>query len=475
MVGGPTAALLRTMAVEEWRLHAALFGGRRFAAFPAFVAAAGAGAVWLLVATGTSPDDVAAGLHLLVLFFGLYTGSAGLVGRDAMRDLLGDVTLVVFAARPLPVGERRLLAAFLAKDVAFYAMLFLAPLAVAHAPAAAAAGTLARLPLLWLTLALTFVLGMAVTLAALAARSRGLPGTAAALAAAAAIGLAWVADVDLLGLLPYGLYRDPGATAPLVGLVATAVLAGAGVSWFDPSHERPTRTAEARFARLRRRLRVDDDGLLAKTLLDVARSGGGVWKVAFSGGILFAVTAALVELAGTITGTTPSTGLSFGAVLALSSFTTYNWVTQFDDLESYLAFPTDAAAVFAAKLRAFAVLGLPTALGYYLLALALWGERLAVAVAGAAVLLGLSTYCFGLTVALAGLSPNEFLFDTLRFVAFTVGAAVVLVPVLVVAFVLTPPPAGLAALAVGGLLLGGVGLGLFRWSVPRWAARYRRG
>ncbi len=473
---GLTVAVLAAMAREEWRLHAAVFGGRRFAAFPAFVAAAGAGAVWLLVWTGSSPADVALGLHLLVLAFGLYTGSAGLVGRDAMRDLLGDVTLVVFSARTLPVGQRRLLAAFLVKDVAYYAALFLVPLAVAYAPAAVAAGTLARLPLLWATLAGTFVLGLAVTFAAIAAGTRGRTGTAALLAGGVALGGAWVAGVDLVGLTPYGLYRDPGSLAPAVGLAATVALLAAGFAAFDPTHETPARTAEAQFARWRRRLRYDPDGLLSKTLLDVARSGGGFGKVLFSGGVLFAVGAYLIALAEAITGLAPSTGLSFGAILPLSAFTTYNWVTQFDDLDAYGAYPLSTAAVFEAKFRAFLLLGLPTALSYYLLAVALWGERTSVALAGGALLVGLSVYLFGLTVALAGLDPNEFLFDTVRFALFTLGAAVPLVPVLVVAFVLSPaPPAWLAGLAGLGLALGVAGLGLFRWTVPHWAARYRRG
>jgi len=470
-----TGTVVRAMAREEWRLHSALFGGRRFAAFPGFIALAGAGAVWLLVWSGTTPATIVGWLHLLVLAFGLYTGSAALVGRDAIRNLLGDVTLVVFSARTLPVSERRLLAAFLVKDVAYYAGLFLVPLAVAYAPAAAAAGTLARLPLLWLTLVLTFVVGLVLTFAAIAARSRGTSGTVVLVAGAVLVGLAWAAGVDPLSFLPAGLYRDPGSLAPYAGLVLTAGLAVVALAAFDPTYESPSRTADAQLGRWRRRLRYDPNGLLAKSLLDVGRSSGGFGKVVFSGGVLFAVTAALVGLAGTITGTTPSTGLSFGAVLGLSSFTTYNWLTQFDDLEAYLAYPLSTAAVFEAKFRAFLVLGLPTVLAFYLLAVVVWGATVPVTLAGAVLLVGLSVYLFGLTVALAGLDPNEFLFDTVRFAAFTLGAAVPLVPVLVVAFVLAPTTGWLVGLSAAGVALGAVGVGLFRWSVPRWAARYRAG
>jgi len=472
---GVTATLLPVMIREEWRLHSTLFGSRRFAAFPVFIALASAGTVWLLVFTGTAPDTIALWLHLLVFAFGLYTGSAGLVGRDEMRDLLGDLSLVVYSARTLPLSKRRLLATFLVKDVAYYAVLFLGPLAAAYAPAAAAAGDLARLPLLWLTLTGTFVVGLVVTFAAISARTRGRAGTATLLVGAGLVGLAWAIGIDLLDWLPYGFYRGTGGVAPAVGILATLGLAAAGLAAFDPTGEPTSRTTGPAFLRWQRRLRYDPDGLVAKSLIDVARSSGGVWKVAFSGGVLFAVTAGLVELAGTITGLEPSTGLTFGVVLGLSSFTTYNWVTQFDDLDAYRHHPIATAAVFEAKFRSFLALGLPTVIGYYLLAVGIWGERATVAVAGGVLLVGLSVYLFGLTVALTGLDPNAFLFDTARFVAFAGGAAIPLVPVLVVGFVAEPSPGLLALLAATGPALGVVGLGLFRWSVPRWTERFRKG
>ena len=66
--------LLRTMLREEYRLHARLFGGPRFAVFPAFVALLAVAALWGLDVTGTPVDSVLAGLHVLVLLFGVQTG-----------------------------------------------------------------------------------------------------------------------------------------------------------------------------------------------------------------------------------------------------------------------------------------------------------------------------------------------------------------------------------------------------------------
>ena len=49
------------------------------------------------------------------------------------------------------------------------------------------------------------------------------------------------------------------------------------------------------------------------------------------------------------------------------------------------------------------------------------------------------------------------------------------VPILIVGLVLAPfSTTLLAALGVGGVVVGGIGIGLYRWSVPKWERHYRR-
>jgi hypothetical protein len=190
--------------------------------------------------------------------------------------------------------------------------------------------------------------------------------------------------------------------------------------------------------------------------------------------MLFGVTAVLVDLAGEITGVSPSVGVSFGTILGLSGFTTYNWLTQFDDVDSYLTHPLAVADIFRAKFLAFLVLGPLVGLGCYCLALVWRGSTALDAVVGAVVLVGVTCYIFGVTVYLTGLSPNEFLFDTLLFAVFGAAIAVALVPMLIVGFALAPiSDLLLAALLAGGVGLGVVGVALFRLSIPKWTNRYR--
>lgn len=479
--GRRTVALLRAMAREEWRLHSRLFGGGRFAAFPLVVLVLAAGAVELLGRVGTDLGATVLGLHALVAFVGLQTGTIGLVSRDAVDSLVGDVTFLLSASRTLPLSRRGVVAAFLVKDLAYYAGYFLLPIAFALVPAVLR-GTVApaAVPRLWLSTTLTFATGSAVTLAAIALRSRGRVGRVALVGLVAGVTVLAVGSatgrvaVDLARYTPYALYADAGSLGDAVLAVGpTAVLAVVGVYGADPEYAPPSRTAGNDFAAWRARL-GDDDGLLVKTLLDVRRSDGGFLKVGFSAAVVLAVAVALVSFAGRVTGRTPATGVSVGALLGLTAFTTYNWLASFDSVDAYRHLPVDVAAVFRAKRRGFLLLGPAVGLLAYAVAVAWLGTTLLDAVAGAVLSVGVQLYLYGVTTYVAGLRPNEFLFDPVLFVSFTVAVAAVLVPTLVVGFVVPVTTGPLLGLVVGSVVVGAVGETLARRAPRRWTEAYRR-
>lgn len=459
-------------------MHADLFGPRRFAAFPVFVTLLAGAGVYFLTFADVALSSVVTGVHALVFLFGLQTGTVGFLGRDAMRNLLGDVTLLVFTSRTLPVDRRRALTVFLLKDLVYYAVLFMIPLSLAFVvPALGESLSVARVGLLWVTLTATFGLGIAATLVLVALSTRGRAGRAAMVGVAVALGLAWTADVDLLGATPYAVYAEPSLGAAALPAALVPALAVVGLWLHDPEYERPARSAADGFGRWRARL-GDDDGLLTRSLLDVHRSSGGFFKVGFSAGLLFVVSAFLVELVAPIVGTDPSVGVTFGALLGLSAFTTFNWLTQFDDPREYGRLPVSLAAVFDAKLKAFLLVSVPVGLAFLAIAVAWLSPGVAPleVATGAALLVGIQTYLFGLVVYLTGFSPNEFLFDTVLFAGFGAAVALPLVPVLVVGLVVTPVPlAVLGGLLVEAAALAGVGVALYRRGVPKWTAAHRSG
>ena len=465
-----TGRLLSAMLTEEWRLHSRLFGSRRFAAFPVLIAVLAAGAFVLLNEVGADRGAVAAGLHGLVAFFGLQVGTIGLVGRDAMRNVLGDITPLVFTSRTLPLSQRRLLGVFLLKDLLFYAAFFLAPIALAYAPGALAAGeSPARLLLLWATLIGSFALGVtgSLTLVGLASRHR-----LAVLGVAAGLAVVTVATgLDLASLTPYAVYADPSLAAVLSGFGPVATLAIAAPLLFEPVE---TSSGRRRLfpARNVAALLPDRYGLAERALVDVTRSSGSVWKVAFSVGVLFAVAAVLVVELGAATPLEPSTGLAFGALLGLGGFTTYAWLTTFDDPEEYRRLPVTIGDVLAGKRLAYLALLVPISAAYLAVA-AVWFPPPELAV-GLVVAPLVAVYVFGLTAYVAGLSPTELLFDTPRFLAFGAALAVVSVPLLVAALAHGRYPTEATALSVAiAAAAAAVGHFLYRRAGPRWDRRLR--
>ena len=476
MNGGLNRRLFVGMLREEWRLQANLFGGARFAAFPLFVLALGAGAVWLLTTTAVATvDTLLLGVHALVFAFGLQTGTTVFLGQDAARNLLGDMTLLVFTARTLPVSQRRLLGIFLAKDAVYYSGLFMVPMALSFAPAVTA-GLLAAtdVALLWATATTTFLLGVTVTFAGIAIGTRGVSGRVVAVALALGTAGAVVAGVDLVQYTPYGVYTGASVVETTVVLAAIPLLATLGIAAYDPNYSKPARTAGDVYGRWRDRLPFRDDAVTAKTLIDVSRSSGGLFKIVFSGTILLAVGVFLLELAGEIATVDPAPGVTLGAILGLSAFTTYNWLTQFDDVDEYRLYPLEVGDVLRAKRRAFLLVSIPSGVAFYGVAIAWQFSTIPDALTGLVVHVGLQVYLFGVTVYLAGFSPNEFLFDTVLFAAFTLAVAAPVVPIVVAGFVVSAgTPAVLAGIAVGGgvlVLAGGV---LVRRAAPKWERKTR--
>jgi hypothetical protein len=470
--------LFTLMLREEFRSQANRFGPARFAIFPLFIALSAGGAYWFVTLSGRSAAEIALGLHGMAFLFGLHTGTIGFIGRDALANLFGDRTLLVFSARTLPIPRWRLLGTFVCKELVSYSVIYIAPLVAALTPFWLSAGNPpGGLLVLWLSAIGAFALGAGLTLAAVGAYTRHRIG---GLAATAGTGLAltWVhleTAVDLLAYTPLGLYQAPSLTSAMRGFAVIPIAFVIGAVLFRREALSKRRTTPDRFRALRRWIPGDERGLVVWTLFDVARSSGSVWKVAFTLGIVYAVAAFLVgQMPNLVRGVQPAPGITFGALLGMGSFGTYSWLTQFDGPETYLLYPLDVSSVIRAKFVAYVALSIPAGALYLAIAAVTFGPQSVLA--GYLVFLGVAIYVFGLTAYLAGLAPNELLFDTPRFVRYGFGMIVVSVPLLVGALVYDQAPLAVTAGSIAlATLAGGVGLWLTRRAGPRWDRKVRAG
>lgn len=469
--------LFKRMFQEEWRMHTELFGTLRFAAFPVFIALLTALGIASLTITGISLEPLLIGLHVMVLLFGLQTGSLAFIGNDALRNVLGDTTYLIFSARTLPISRTTLLQMFLLKDLVYYAIFFLLPITLGFLPALAATGyslPATTLSLLWFTLTLMFMLGVGITMTVLSLTTNGSIGklivgmlTIGAIAAGT--------TTNLLSYTPYALLTAPAPLDALKAIILVPIFLITAVTIYSPNTTREARTRTNTYTSLRKRPPFDTP-LVAKMLVDLQRSSGGLAKVLFSGGILLAVAWFLLQLATDIIGLEPSIGIAYGSLLSLTAFTTYNWITQNDDADEYTYLPIDIADIFDAKLNTFVLLTALVGVVFYGCVALLEGTALTTILTGALVFTGLSFYLFGLTVYLAGFSPNDFLFDTVLFMAFTAAVIVVFVPIILVAFIMQPlTPVVLAVIAIGTTLTGLVGMALYTRAIPKWTTRIRNG
>ena len=451
------------MLREEWRLHAKLFGGRRFAAFPLAVFAIGAIGLTLLGELGVTRGTVVGGLHAVVAFLGLQVGTIGLVGRDAMRNVLGDISLLIGSSRSLPLSWRRVLATFLLKDLLYYAGLILAPLALADAARALVRGeSLVAVGLLWVTLVFAFAMGVTVSLALIAIATRSaiaLLGGVFGIAALVVVG-----GVDPIAFTPAGLYGDP-SIASVLRVAGPIIVSGViALVLFEPIE---TSEQAARVPPL-----PVGSGVAGRTLREVARSSGSVWKVLFSLSLFGAITGWLLVAVADAGGLELAPGIAFGTLLGLGTFTTYAWVTQFDDPAEFDRYPLAPRRLFRGKLLTFLALSVPA--GLAVLAVAVVWFPPASLLIGIAILPAVAIYVFGVSAMVAGLSATELLFDVARFAVFGTAITLVAVPLVVLGLVAGRYPTLAPALALGLALLAAlVGVGLAERAGPRWERRRR--
>lgn len=162
--------ILKQMMKEEWRLHSELFSGRSFSLFPLIILGISSMFAFLFDFSTVDNEAVNQGLGFLGIFLGLSVGSIGFSSRDALKNVLGPVSFLVYSSRTLPVSEKTLVALFLLKDVIYYGALFLAPISLGFA--VVSGGGFAYGALL---LFAGFLLGLGVSVAA-ARLSLNLPG-----------------------------------------------------------------------------------------------------------------------------------------------------------------------------------------------------------------------------------------------------------------------------------------------------------
>lgn len=451
------------MLEEEWRLHSSLFGGVRFAMFPVFMMILVFGGTWLIQWSGADASGVIFATHILILLFGVQTGSILFIGQDAFKNVLGSTTFLLYTARTLPISYSFLMSVFFVKDTIYYALLFLLPISIGMAGVGLG---LVQIALLWVTLTGMFVLGLALTICIVSLGLRNTLTRFFLLVTSVALTFAVVTGINIQLFTPLALFTSPSVTTLVTGFLPIVFLSVISIIVFEPHIRQAQRTSSNMYKVISN---LTYQPFVSATLLDLHRSSGGATKVLFSSLIILAITTGLLEIAEQIIGHTPSPALALGTILSLTAFTTYNWLTQNDSVEQYQYLPVSITKQFYGKFIAFIYVTIPiNGLLYFGSSLYLGANSLEILIGGF-VFTGLSLYLFGTTMLLAGFSPNEFLFDTVLYATFTILVGIVLIPFLIVSFVVSAlTPVLSAGLILGAIIVGCIGITCVWYTPTKW-------
>jgi hypothetical protein len=426
--------LLISMAKEEWRMHASIFGNWMFALFPAVLALFTFGfSVFIpLFMPIMTIADVYLFMMLAALLFGLSIGAFALMGREVMNRRFGHASMVAFSSRTLPVSERRIFANVIANDVLFYMALYLLPFFFGFSAAAVVTGAMpAFQPLLLASLILSFLCGLSISffLSTLYVRlGKAFVGLVLLGAAALALG-GFVLDADVAMMFPpAGFFFTSSPSSLALSLALIFIPSAVSLAFVRIEFPEKQRFVSNRIGSLSQKLGkvFSSPHFVAKDMLDLERSEGGIGKVFFSFLIPLAMIWAMLYIfSGVFVLPQGTVFLVFCVLVGALSSTAYNWLTEFDEFSSYSFLPVRMSDIMRSKLK-----------GYLLLSIFSFAVIIAAAIAGAAAqsapfgiisFITVSAYTVSVTVFLSGLRPNVLIFSARNFLSYVALVAPVMV------------------------------------------------
>ncbi|MDD1656978.1 MAG: hypothetical protein LUQ41_00760 [Methanomicrobiales archaeon] len=413
--------LFVAMMKEEWRVHSTMFGSVSFALFPVLIAAiARMGSVLLPYLADTIPGGLIGFLvHAMFLLMGAMVGGFGLLGREVMNRRFGQASLLAYSSRTLPLSDRRIFAAFVAKDTVYYLLLwvfpFLAGLALGT-PLSGLPPSFVGLAALSLTLAFLTGLSTVFLLSTLYAHSVKLLAAVMGAGVLLAILLTGVGGMNPQFLFPpYALFRGWSVPLFLLSLGIITLFSAVSIQYLTAEFPDREKRFANRFGPLAGQLRgFRYAPLMAKDVLDLWRSGGLVGQTLFSFLLPMGIIWITLSVLGRIM---PQAQIlvTFAGVAGVIAATMYTWLTEFDTLGAYTFLPLGTADLIRSKFASFLLLQPITAVSVGGLAI-LTGNPGA-ALPATVLALSVAVYACGVMIFLTGLWPAVMVYSVRVFAA----------------------------------------------------------
>jgi hypothetical protein len=366
--------------------------------------------------------------------YGLGVGALAQIGEQVMTRRLGQINMLLQLPTLQPVSFKSVMGIFYVKDAVFYILYSIIPLVGGIAVAIPVTGiTAGGVGLLFVTVLLTFMTGMALSflLSALSIRSKAAAGALAMVIAALVLlvyPLGYLVPGQLLLALGYWDHRN--IFYLLGSLLLVLALSAAAILLMKERFAPPERRYESVLLETEKRFAFSKGlpTLLAKEWLELRRSGAlGPVFTGFLGPLLGIY--AIIWLFRTGMGVPLDFNVVFyGGILGFLGLMTYSWLTNIEPNEFFNVQPVGVDEVIRAKLILYFILTTPVSLAYLILIGWMNGEWSYLPVAA---LVGLSTmiYVAAVTGRMTGLRANTMLFDAKVLGRF---AAAIVPPLIVV-------------------------------------------
>ncbi|MBS3052040.1 MAG: hypothetical protein J4428_01555 [Candidatus Aenigmarchaeota archaeon] len=414
--------ILMSMIKEEWRIHSTIFSGMKFFLFP-FVISLFVFLVSLLFSIFSSIitfNQIALLIHYLFVLFGLSVGAFGLLGREIMNRRFEQASMIAYSSRTLPLSEKRILLNFFIKDIIYYFLLWILPVVVGFAIASPIISVNLNYSFILLTtLTLSFLIGLSISffLSTIYVHSMKLLIGILSLTIISGVFTNRYFHTNVMELLPsITFFFNPSMNLIIASLAIVVILSSFSIFFFKVDYAEKKRMFKNHFNVLSNIFRFNKYSIfIAKDILDMNRSGGGMGKILFS--LLFPLIIIWLMLSIFLKLLpTTNTLIMFSIFLGVMSSSIYNWLTEFDLFTAYSFLPIKTSEVIKGKLNTYVLLNIISLI--ILIVVALVTSILNYLLPSIASFIMVSFYSLAVTVYLTGLHPNILLYDAKILLAY---------------------------------------------------------
>lgn len=424
--------VFKQMLVEELRMNTELFGKKRYIFYPVIIGLMFGLFTYLMTQRYqfTTERNLLLLLHILIFIFGIQAGSLAFKQRDAIENLIGEYTQILYANRTLPITPKIIISSFILKDILLYSILFFIPMSITMS---VFLQQFYLFPVLIFSTITSFWLGLSITLliASVSFKSKKIT---------LGFSLSFI-FVVIYYFYSYGMPQihnySLNPISLFLGLITLAsTFTILGILLFEP----PKKTEKEK---RKNSLFIDilwsqelpkNDAksfpIFLKTIYEIKRSGGGLIKVFFSTIILGILGISLISVIETTLGILPYKGITLMVILSMGMYGIYVWIYRIDSIKSYNVLPISLGDLTSGKSKSFYFLSLISVLIVYLPVSLYYKVPWSQNISSIILLLGFIQYYYSVSYYNVKFSPFISMFDSVSFTKFSIIIMVTSFPLL---------------------------------------------